>query len=133
MNAIIKSSLLVLCVVATAGLSSSAQTAPVHRVMRDKLEHSQKVLEAVVTSNWAQLDREARALAKATQDPAWSVLQMPEYVRYSQAFLRATDNLTAAAEQRDLEAASLGFISLSTSCVSCHRYLSRARTVTLRP
>jgi hypothetical protein len=57
---------------------------------------------------------------------------MPEYVRYSQAFLRATDDLTTAAERRDLEAASLGFVALSTSCVSCHRYLSRARTVTPR-
>lgn len=52
---------------------------------------------------------------------------MPEYVRHSGAFLRATDDLIEAAKLRDLEAASLGFISLSTSCVSCHRYIARAR------
>jgi hypothetical protein len=130
MNAVIKSGLAILFVAATAGVSSSAQTPRLHRVMRDKLEHSQKILEAVVTSNWDQLDREGRALARASQDPAWSVLKMPEYVRYSQAFLRATDDLIEAAKLRDLEAASLGFISLSTSCVSCHRYIARARTVT---
>ena len=131
MNAVIKLGMAILVVAAAA--SSSAQTPRLQRVMRDKLARSQSILEAVVTSKWEQLDRESRALARVSQDPAWSVLQMPEYVRYSQAFLRATDDLIEAAKLRDLEAASLGFISLSTSCVSCHRYIARARTVTARP
>jgi hypothetical protein len=125
--------LAILVVAATAGSSPFAQTRPLNAVMREKLEHSQRILEAVVTSNWDQLDREGRALARASQDPAWSVLQMPEYVRHSDAFLRATRDLIEAAKLRDLEAASLGFISLSTSCVSCHRYIARSRTVTARP
>lgn len=110
-----------------------AQTTQLSRVMRVKLDHSQKILEAVVTSNWQQLDRESRELARIAQNPAWSVLQAPEYVRYSQAFLRATDDLIEAAKLRDLESASLGFISLSTSCVSCHRYLTRARIASVQP
>jgi hypothetical protein len=104
-----------------------------NQVMRNKLDHSQKILEAIVTSNWQELDRHSRELARAAQDPAWSVLRMPEYVRHSGAFLRATANLIEAAKLRDLEAASLGFISLSTSCVSCHRYMTRARIATGRP
>ncbi len=39
------------------------------RVMRAKLGHSQAILGAVVTSNWAVLDRESRALALAVRDP----------------------------------------------------------------
>jgi cytochrome c553 len=58
---------------------------------------------------------------------------MPEYVRYSEAFLRATDDLIGAAKLRDLEAASLGLVSLATSCVSCHRHMARSRIVTTRP
>jgi len=112
---------------------TGAQTTQLRTVMRVKLDHSQKILEAVVTSNWQQLDRESRELARVAQNPAWSVLKMPEYVRYSQAFLRATDDLIEAAKLRDLESASLGFISLSTSCVSCHRYLTRARVATPKP
>jgi hypothetical protein len=134
MNAAIKLVLLAILLVAVAGgSSSSAQTPRLNTVMRAKLDHSQNILEAVVTSNWQQLDRESRELARATQDPAWSVLAMPEYVRHTQAFLRATDDLIEAARLRDLEAASLGFISLSTSCVSCHRYIARARIATGRP
>ena len=90
-------------------------------------------MEAVVTSNWQLLDRESRDMALVVQDPAWSSLVMPEYIRHSEAFVRATSDLTEAAKLRDLESASLGLISLTTSCVSCHRYLARARIVTTRP
>jgi hypothetical protein len=132
MKPAVKVGLAILLVVIAGGSSSSAQTSRVNKVMRAKLDHTQRILEAVVTSNWQQLDRESRELARATQDPAWSVLKMPEYVRHSGAFLRATDDLIEAAKLRDLEAASLGFISLSTSCVSCHRYIARARIVSGR-
>lgn len=132
MSAAVKLGLSILAVtVATA--SSSGQTVRLNKVMRAKLDHSQRILEAVVTSNWEQLDRESRALAQSTKDPAWTVLETPEYRRHTAAFVRAIDDLVEAAKLRDLEAASLGFISLSTSCVSCHRYRARARIVTERP
>lgn len=123
----------VLLVVVTAGPSSSAQPARMKQVMRTKLDHSQRILEAVVTSNWQLLDRESRDMALVVRDPAWSSLAVPEYVRHTEAFLRATDDLIEAARLRDLEGASLGFMSLTTSCVSCHRYLARARIATTRP
>lgn len=122
----------VLLVVVTAG-PPSAQTTRTKQVMRDKLDHSQQILEAVVTSDWQLLERESRAMALVVRDPAWSALAVPGYMRYSEAFLRATNDLAEAARSRDLESASLGLVSLTTSCVSCHRYLARARIVTTRP
>lgn len=118
---------------AVAAGAAAAQTARLNLVMRSKLQHSQRILEAVVTSNWRLLDAESKALAEVTRDPAWSVLQFPEYVRHSTAFVRATDDLIEAARLRDLEGASLGFVALSTSCVSCHRYIARSRVVAVRP
>ena len=109
------------------GLASSAQARQLSQVMRVKLDYSKDVLEALVTSNWQQLDRASRDLAETSQSPAWQALTMPEYVRHTTAFLRATDDLIDAAARRDLEAASLGYVSLTTSCVSCHRYVARAR------
>jgi hypothetical protein len=115
-----------------SGLPSSAQTPRVSKVMRAKLDHTQKILEAVVTSNWQQLDTESRALARLTQGPDWYVLKMPEYARQSEAFVRATDELIEAASLRDLEAASIGFSSLTARCISCHRSLTRSRLATSR-
>lgn len=112
----------------------SAQTQTrLKQVMRTKLDHSQQIFGAVVTSNWYELERHSQALGQVSQDLTWSsILGRPEYRRYTEAFLRATDDLTQAARARDLEAASLGFISLSTSCVSCHRYIARSRVVGTR-
>jgi hypothetical protein len=133
MNLSIRLALAILLIAVTAGSTPSAQTPRMKQVMRGKLDHSQRILEAVVTSNWPLLDRESREMAMVVRDPAWSALTMPEYLRHSEAFLRATNDLTEAAKLRDLESASLGLISLTTSCVSCHRYLARARIVTTRP
>ena len=132
MKITLTSSAAVLIVAITSGAAFS-HTVRLNQVMRSKLEHSQKILEAVVTSNWQLLDAQTKEMARVTRDPAWSVLQFPEYARQSAAFLRATDDLAEAARLRDLEGASLGFVALSTSCVSCHRYIARSRIVSARP
>jgi hypothetical protein len=133
MNSNLRLALAILLIAVTGGPAPSAQTARMKQVMRAKLDHAQMILEAVVTSNWQLLDRESRDIALVVRDPAWQALMMPEFTRHSEAFVRATDGLTEAAKLRDLEYASLGLISLTTSCVNCHRYLARARIATERP
>jgi hypothetical protein len=129
MKMTVKLGVAVLIVAVSAGSASSAQAPPLNKVMRQKLEHAQYILGALVTSDWEQLERHGRQLAQAAQEPAWAVLKAPEYIRHSQAFLRATDEVIRAAQLRNIEAASQGFVSLSMSCVSCHRYMARSRIV----
>ena len=95
--------------------------------MRNKLADAQGVLAAVVTSNWAELERRSKALAAATDDPAWQVLKTPEYTRQSEAFVRAANDLVDAAARRDQEGAPLAYVALTMRCVQCHRYVARAR------
>lgn len=133
MNTTIKLAVCTLLVAIVGESPSSAQTPRLNKVMREKLTHSQAILEAVVTSNWELLARHSSELARASEDPAWMAFTMPEYVRQTGAFLRATDDLIEAAKLRNLEAASLGLVSLTTNCVTCHRYMARARLATTRP
>lgn len=98
-----------------------------HRVMREKLTRSQKILEAVVTSNWPGLDAETRALEALTNDPAWAVLKAPEYQRQSAAFRRAIQELRQAAANRDLEKTPAAYNAVTLRCVECHRYVARER------
>lgn len=98
-----------------------------NRVMRQKLIDAQNVLGAVVTTNWRELERGSRALVKATEEPAWQVLASPEYVKQSEAFVRAANDLLDAATRRDQEAAPLAYVALTMRCVQCHRYVARAR------
>jgi hypothetical protein len=114
-------------VVLLSGLVVQGQTAATGQAMRAKLTHSQKILEAILTSNYNSLERESGALVRITESPAWTVLNSPEYRRQSDAFLAVTRNLVDAAKQRDLDAAATHFSSLTMTCYQCHRYMKNAR------
>jgi cytochrome c556 len=116
-----------LALLTTSGSAIRGQTLATGRVMREKLTHSQRTLEAIVTSNFALLEQESNALSRATESAGWFVLNSPEYRRHSEAFLRATRDLVEAAKQRDLDAAAMHYLSLTMSCYQCHRYLKNSR------
>ena len=107
--------------------ATSAQGPALDRLMRRKLDCSQKILEAVVTSRWSELEAQTRELESLTRDPAWMVLNAPEYARHSTDFAIAIRALHEAAAQRDLEATPKAYVALTLSCVDCHRYLARSR------
>jgi hypothetical protein len=114
---------------ALLGLGASPRQGPeVNAVMREKLQHAQKILEAVVTSDWVSLETHSRELERLTSDPRWAVLKYPEYARHSSEFIRAVQDLHRAAAQRDLEQAPKAYVAVTLQCVDCHRYLARART-----
>src|SRR5689334_14040565 len=78
------------------------QDLSLNNVMREKLDHAQKILEAVVTNDWVGLETHSREMERLTRDPRWIVLKSPEYARHSSAFVRAIQALHLAAAQRDL-------------------------------
>jgi hypothetical protein len=122
--------LAVLTLIIGAGVGdsgASAQSTRIREVMKEKLEHSQEILSAVATSNWVNLERHSLELLRLAKDPAWSALTTPEYARYSSAFLEAAEDLAEAARQRDLEIAPVAYVSLTLSCIQCHRYVGRSR------
>ena len=107
--------------------STSAQGPALDRLMRKKLDCSQKILEAVVTSRWSDLEARSREMETLTNDPAWTKLKAPEYGRQSAAFKEAVRVLREAAVKRDLDAAPKAYVALTLSCVECHRYLAKNR------
>src|SRR5688572_15616813 len=118
------------CLIVGLNIGTLADQAPppLNRIMKAKLAHSQTILGAVVTSNWAVLDRESRALALVVRDPAWgAALIEPEYLRQSDAFQRALQELIEASAKRNLEAAGNAHIALTASCVRCHLDMTRRR------
>lgn len=108
-------------------ISSHAQTAQTRQVMREKLELSEILLGGLVTSNWTSLEKTTQSLIEVINRPGWQVLQSPEYVRQTSAFLNATQALLGAAEARDQRVALTAYTGLVASCVECHRYVARAR------
>jgi hypothetical protein len=115
-------------VLVVAGVAAaSAQGPGVPTLMREKLLHSQRILEAVVTSDWASLETHARELERLTTDQRWMVFRYPEYARQSADFVRELQGLRQAAAKRDLEGTPKAFVSMTMQCVGCHRYIARMR------
>lgn len=113
--------------------AAAGQTPALKAVMREKLAHSQQLLDALVTSKWSALEEHAVALKAATNRPAWSVLESPEYVQHTARFVRALDDLIAAARRRDLEQAPMAYTVVTLSCVQCHRHIARMRLASGEP
>jgi cytochrome c556 len=106
---------------------ATAQSLQLETVMRQKLTASQQLLAALVTSNWAALDRHTRALQSLTNQPGWDVMRLPEFHAHTTAFQRSIQALTDAARQRDQRVALAAYNGLVSSCVECHVYVARAR------
>lgn len=120
--------LLAVAGVMTIGLTAGASQGPeLHTVMRQKLTLAQKILEAVVTSDWTSLETNSRELERLTNDPRWMVLRYPEYASHSAEFVRSVRTLHTAAARRELEKTPKAYVDMTLQCVECHRYLARLR------
>jgi hypothetical protein len=106
---------------------AASQSTQTEQVMHQKLEHSGQLLAALVTGDWARLERHGQALQEVTTQPGWDVLRLPEFSKYTNAFQHATEALVTAADERDQRRALAAYNGLVTSCVECHRYVARAR------
>jgi hypothetical protein len=122
-------SLVTIALLATMGdrLVAAAQTRQTEQVMRQKLTESQQLLAALVTSNWAALDRHTRALRALTNQPGWNIMREPMFLTHTMAFQKAVQGLTDAAGKRDQLSALAAYNGVVSSCVECHRYVGRAR------
>lgn len=111
-------------------LATSARTQPTNKVdvfMRAKLEHSQRVLEGLTTGNLELVAKHAQQISLLSQAEMWQVLQTPEYFERSAEFRRATDGLTDAAKNKNLDGATLAYVDMTVKCVNCHKYVRKVK------
>lgn len=119
---------------AFASLAAGPSQSPaLGSVMQQKLAHAQKLLEAVVTSDWPALESHSRELEQLTRDRRWMVLKYPEYAQHGAAFASAVQTLHQAAVHRDLDESSKAYVAVTLACVDCHQYLARQRIARVQP
>ena len=119
--------MLAIAIVILCAGAAPAQTARTAPMMREKLIHAQGVLEALTTSNFDLLGREAAALSRITQSPRWSELKTKELRIPVEDFLKAVKDLDAASKRRDLDGAAASYGAVVSSCYQCHRRLKDLR------
>ncbi len=107
--------------------AAGAQTARTAPMMRQKLAHTQRLLEALTTSNYELLARESAELSRIAESPRWAELKTRELRPSTDGFLKAVADLAAASKERDLDAAAASYSTLVTTCYQCHKRLKGMR------
>jgi hypothetical protein len=92
-------------------------------IMQAKLEHSQALLAGLATEDFKGLARHSSALTVLSLETDWNVLQTAEYRRLSNEFRRGTKKLKEAADEKNLDGATLAYVGLTMKCVECHKYV----------
>lgn len=100
--------------------------------MRAKLELSQKALEGITTENWELVVANAEKLSAMTRDAKWRSFQNPEYDQQSQLFRQNVETLARAAKKKNVDAATLGYVRMTISCVDCHKVVRGKVVASLR-
>jgi cytochrome c553 len=120
--------LLSLGLLALSASVAPAQTPRTGRMMREKLAHSERILEALTTSNLDLLVRETDGLSRIAASPQWTAdLRTPELRGYAESFVRTVADLAAAARRRDLDSAAAHYNTMVTACYQCHKHLKDSR------
>src|SRR5262249_32038462 len=103
------------------------------RFMRAKLEHSQKMLEALAIEDFEQLAKHGQEMSLLSQAEAWQVLQPREYLQHSVEFRRSADAVTDAAKKKNLDGAALAYMDMTLKCVNCHKYVRKVKMAAAEP
>jgi hypothetical protein len=96
---------------------------PAKDVMRFKLYFAQGVLDGIATENFGLISTNAQKLKDLSRAAGWKLRGTREYERLTVDFQRAADTLDRAARNRNIDAATVAYFQLTTSCVTCHKYL----------
>jgi hypothetical protein len=96
---------------------------PVQVFMRAKLDDNTKILEGLMTNQFGQIADAADHLLLMSTATEWHVIQGPIYKQHSTEFRRAVERLKIAAEKKNLDAATLAYMHMTMTCVSCHKFV----------
>jgi hypothetical protein len=117
---------LALSFLALSALQTARQGA-VESLMKAKAGYAHRLLDAVVMGDLETARDQAFRLKAVAQTADWNVMDTPEYVRESEAFIRATDRLLQSAASKNPDAVALAYVDVTLSCVHCHRYVNAQR------
>lgn len=100
-------------------------------LMRRKVTESQKVLEGLATGDFEKITSGAEELISISKLAEWKVLKDPQYDLFSNEFRRRADQVAQAGREKNLDAATLGYVEMTMTCVRCHKHVREVRRTEL--
>jgi hypothetical protein len=109
------------------GEEPSKEKDKVSGLMKQKLEHSQKVLEGLAVNDFKAITEHAEELIAISKEAEWKVLKTPQYEIYSNDFRRTAAELVKNARDKNLDGAALNYVELTLTCVKCHEHVREVK------
>jgi hypothetical protein len=120
--------LLIACVIVAVLLpafsSQSEDTKPPAVDMRQKLDDSKTILDGLVTEDFDKILQGAKALNRLGKRK-WVENESAAYRTQNQVFWFTTGTLVMAAENKNIDGATLAYTQMTHSCVNCHKLIRR--------
>jgi hypothetical protein len=92
-------------------------------VMKKKLTLSQKILEGLALEDFDKIKTGADDLIVVRQQAAFMVGKTAKYEVYANDFQKHLEEIQKAAKKKNVEAAALGYVEMTLTCVRCHQYV----------
>lgn len=108
--------------VALAGNAEEIATPAIE--MQKKLEYSKTILDGLVTEDFNKIAQGAKALNQLGKRK-WLENESADYRSHNQVFWFTTGTLLMAAEEKNIDGATLAYTQMTHGCVNCHKLIRR--------
>ena len=120
--------LLLTCVIVTVLLpafaTQSEETETSKVDMQKKLEYAKNILDGLVTEDFDKIIQSGKALNELGKRK-WLENESAAYRTQNQVFWFTTGTLIMAAEDKNIDGATLSYTQMTHSCVNCHKLIRR--------
>jgi hypothetical protein len=110
----------------TSTYAQAEKESGVKQAMRQKVAYSQQVLIGITLEDYGLVVNNAQKLVELSNKTNWYSRQVPEYELFLNEFRRKAQELMEAGKQKNLDAASLAYVQMTLSCVSCHKFIRKS-------
>jgi hypothetical protein len=97
------------------------------RLMIDKLQNSQKLLEGIALGKFDKIEKHADELIRISKTAEWLAYKTPRYEMFTNEFQRAAETIVTKAKAKNLDGVTLAYFDLTMSCVRCHAHVREIR------
>lgn len=93
--------------------------------MRLKMEPAKGALEGIALADFDMISKHAATIRNLMLDEGWMVVQSDDYRRQSNEFRTIVEQLQQAAQDKNVDRATLAYVQMTIRCVQCHQSLRK--------
>ncbi len=88
-----------------------------------KLDMAREIVAGLATADFVKMAKSADEMKKLSLESSWNVETTPDYLKLSADFRESAERLRLAANEKNIDAATLAYFEVTLNCVRCHKYI----------